>query len=1769
MNQIATLLHKHFATNQSYFLEQQKDGTYSKKCGQASIQRINRMLTQRSSIAILQRNKDRSVKWICFDFDIKKEVLTGDMRAQSEDELKNCTYNFCQYLEDKKIPHILEFSGNRGFHVWITFHEPLAYFSAYCVQQSILKATNIDFNENLLAIDLFPRSHNPSGGIGSGVKIPLSLHAKSGMYARLLRKSDEIFGEQKIEALSEAIIDEHIEILSNHTGLSKQCIEDLTGISDNGLTDEDFVLSSRITHIKIAKSFSLDELISHWKKNPELETFADRVYRDKQLNNNERKLLVGLLSSVEETEGFSYEAMLHKIFAKMENYDQAKTATAISTLSSFHFPSRQQIEAVVGKEFQAHLTPTDLINICIPNYLSHVDNTFKISENDVEITRLAELNYIRTNDEVHAKKVANSLTNNNSRMELYYEVIQLISKPDKAEFYIHERQEPNKIRKLITLNAAERVASSAAMKQIIHYFDWTPSINSYGYSVNRGFKGGHIFTPWLSGWNQFTENIETAISDAEYSEYYIIKSDIRSFYDDIPHDNIKRVLLEGASLPMKAQLISLTTEVAEDYKSLINLLFGITKSISEESSGLPQGPAYARWLAELYISSIDAQFDQLLRAETVLFYQRFVDDIFFITPDEASANIVLQQLRRNLEALGLQINDEKTVCKKIKDFTPDFDKYRSQSKYVVDKVSRGFEDATEGEKDNAVGEILKLVQSDTYSEDLAFIFSHLTGVELIDKWKREQIVPILSSKQGRGSLFRHLFNFALDDSSSWPLLQQIEIFSDLQSEVLTEVLLDYMHEHKSCRLRALELLEKLRPKISKTPLALEHLAFVSLYFGHPIDSMNMPPRYIVDSLRHINDASSLQIPKGLVDYINTELNGVDNLDHFIHAMYCLCAAPSVKSSELNGLAGTFFAKFSYEERTGGFSTSKIEDALSTASLARLYYLICLFSISKAGSIELVKSAWKYCLSLCNNISVKNFDAHTDDWLRKIEEIDIDNAKALLILSSIVDGNIIRDAGDNCRLFERYHSTLLIYFALGTKNIDLNDIKDALEQLAKTAKFYAWLTLREDVTVFPNSNKSWFDKNLIENDVILLKKGNELLMRRPTEDFCQSSSPENIHLGFSELIIPYDPSKLASLKNILDGLNLNEQLRLLCDIADEGSKSNLYPNFFQSEPIISLTTNRSLSLEFNNTKKIVFEGENGDVTISQNNKENFIRAFLKIGSKHGLNLQRIDNKYIKSLDGDAHKFLSAMRLQLERLGLPEDNFSIDLAAASAIYTLIDDGDDDVFKVRKFVNQYHKFHPNACDQIIYAIDDRTNLNDSDPLSLLESVSYSLSLIRNSGYKSLFLYVDKDIQDYANRLERILSNLDDPVSLKSFQAASVKVMNRSQRLIVNGNNYHFNDVSIVHSASNCLKIFTQDFSTYISSSEQTYFTTVGGKSYLLAIDPSITRCYRSLESRVENYSSKDSVVRSFPTPPIADYKYERIDRWSQAVDVLQEHREVSRADATQLLAAWLKYLPPSYHEKLVTLIASHEVMKDADRQSFLNKVEALISSSDCVFWLKHPEDFNGTQRILYCRAEIGRNIKRLSPLEIKSNPLEATVVVDLLVSGSQTTKSLKYYMCSTKPAHVDGCYPMEGPKREELARRFDKLSKLHICCVLYTSEAINFLKQEISTLLGRDVVVDVIQGRNIDGNAFFETTNKIGINEKSSLREFLLDKEVQGTFERLFIKNVWTHNISANTLGRTNLVARYQSVPKKCFWFLPAGLRADEDCSALLRIAETPRK
>ncbi len=111
--------------------------------------------------------KNNKVKWICFDFDV-------DENSSLEIEFEKAKI-LCNRLKKGGYHPLLEFSGRRGYHVWL-FVEP--------ADSSIARKFALDISRDIRVHEVFPKQDKLNGkGFGAMVKVPLGIHMASNKWS--------------------------------------------------------------------------------------------------------------------------------------------------------------------------------------------------------------------------------------------------------------------------------------------------------------------------------------------------------------------------------------------------------------------------------------------------------------------------------------------------------------------------------------------------------------------------------------------------------------------------------------------------------------------------------------------------------------------------------------------------------------------------------------------------------------------------------------------------------------------------------------------------------------------------------------------------------------------------------------------------------------------------------------------------------------------------------------------------------------------------------------------------------------------------------------------------------------------------------------------------------------------------------------------------------------------------------------------------------------------------------------------------------------------------------------------------------------------------------------------------------------------------------------------------------------------------------------------------------------------------------------------------
>lgn len=130
----------------------------------------------------------------------------------------------------------------------------------------------------------------------------------------------------------------------------------------------------------------------------------------------------------------------------------------------------------------------------------------------------------------------------------------------------------------------------------------------------------------------------------ETCPYWIVKTDIKSFYESIDRERLLKKFQDDSML---------------SYYSMFLLRKLFTNTIVDTTTGVLRGMNISATLSEIYLR----RFDKWIRNYSgVYFYARFVDDIVIFINNEKDAKLLLENLNQKLEELadGLTINKSKT-----------------------------------------------------------------------------------------------------------------------------------------------------------------------------------------------------------------------------------------------------------------------------------------------------------------------------------------------------------------------------------------------------------------------------------------------------------------------------------------------------------------------------------------------------------------------------------------------------------------------------------------------------------------------------------------------------------------------------------------------------------------------------------------------------------------------------------------------------------------------------------------------------------------------------------------------------------------------------------------------------------------------------------------------------------------------------------------------------------------------------------------------------
>lgn len=193
-----------------------------------------------------------------------------------------------------------------------------------------------------------------------------------------------------------------------------------------------------------------------------------------------------------------------------------------------------------------------------------------------------------------------------------------------------------KLRHIHKASVRDRVLHHAIFRVLYPVFDRTFVYDSYACRLG---KGTHRAVDRL-------ETFVPKISHNNHHNFWVLKCDIRKFFDSIDQPILRSLIIKRADDP-----------------NLHWLIDGILNSFSKSpGKGLPLGNVTSQLFANIYLSELD-QF--VKRELKVKFYLRYCDDFLLLHRDRERLVVWLDVIRRFLkEKLKLELHPNKITIRK-------------------------------------------------------------------------------------------------------------------------------------------------------------------------------------------------------------------------------------------------------------------------------------------------------------------------------------------------------------------------------------------------------------------------------------------------------------------------------------------------------------------------------------------------------------------------------------------------------------------------------------------------------------------------------------------------------------------------------------------------------------------------------------------------------------------------------------------------------------------------------------------------------------------------------------------------------------------------------------------------------------------------------------------------------------------------------------------------------------------------------------------------
>lgn len=767
LDELAQLLYNTFVVNRRAIAVQKSDGNYIAQYTNVTKHDVYTMLKEQKSIGTYQQlYKSPYLKWICLDFDCRDKD-----NPNLEELYKDCILPINKYLTTKNIKYINEFSGRRGIHIWILFDKLIQKQVAYNIIQKIIFDSGIQYDENKYGLDKFPANGISKNNIfGKQVKIPLSKH-KKGQHSFLFegdfsfKYNDKNTNFYEIQfAILKKIEVNNIDYVISTLDLPQIQAETFYKriIFDEGV------------------EFSIDDVIKELSRTSVYRGIFERLQYGQPLQ-KDWFVLLGTFGSF----GKDYDFLLD-LLRFTPSFSEEQSKQKIKEFGAKYFPATfNYLYDLYDLEIEPFLNPNQNALEFLADKLNKKDFLKEYNKKETDSLKSCrsviekEKNYLFTNDEIPSVQIYLDLIHFNEydikKIDNIYnsikngEIVNLIPN----DYICFQRNESSgKQRNMVSLSAFDRVLTTHLA---LNLFYGIKSINkSFSYNPNY-LAENCIFFHWFPSWGNYLDNIRKYLDIDLYENNKIITLDISKFYDSIDFLGVYD-LLKSELTPEKNNII----------RFLISYNENLMQRISGTRFGVPQGPAYARMIAESFLGIIINKILNLLKEKNIeITVFRYVDDIVIFCPEDVDDIFIFKVFENQLNKYGLKLNSEKShIYGKIKDLTENDRNQilrKGKFQYLINES-----DFSYLIPDNILKEKIEKIineKEELSISDINCFFSKRIDSKIKKLFFERCGETVFLAKTGRGSNFNVFYNYIFNENEilekciEKKLISQIAMYS--------------------------------------------------------------------------------------------------------------------------------------------------------------------------------------------------------------------------------------------------------------------------------------------------------------------------------------------------------------------------------------------------------------------------------------------------------------------------------------------------------------------------------------------------------------------------------------------------------------------------------------------------------------------------------------------------------------------------------------------------------------------------------------------------------------------------------------------------------------------------------------------------------------------------------------------------------------------------------------------------------------------------------